>query len=113
MIVARLSYVLIITIVAVAAVAVFMVLRPDEASHNPAIELQQIIDYSRFGVVESITEGGQTLTVRFNDDFDTEEAFDTDSHVFEATIPPGDDIRTILENNGVIVGEGGVTVSTR
>ncbi len=113
MIVARLSYLLIITIVAVAAVAVFMVLRPDEASHNPDIELQQIINYSRFGVIESITESGQTLTVRFNDDFDTEQAFDTDSHVFEATVPAGQNIRTLLQSNGIIVGEGGVRVTTQ
>ena len=113
MIVARLSYLLIITIIAVAAVAVFMVARPDDASHNPAIEVQEIINYSRFGVVESITESGQTLTVRFKDDFDTEDAFGTDSHVFEATLPAGQNIRTILQDNGIIVGEGGVRVSTR
>jgi hypothetical protein len=112
MILARLSYLLIITIIAAAGVAVFMVLRPDDASHNPAIEIQEIINFSRFGVIESITESGQTVTVRFDEDFDTEGAFDTDSHVFEATVPRGQNIRTILQNNGVIVGEGGVPVTT-
>lgn len=113
MILARLSYLLIITIIAVAGVAVFMVLRPDDASHNPALELQQVIDYSKFGVIENITESGQTLTVTFRDDFDTEEAFETDSRVFEATLPSGQNIRTLLQNNGVIVGEGGVEVTSR
>ena len=112
MLVARIGYVLIILVIATAAAAVAMVLRPDNATHPPMLEFQEVINYSHFGVIDRIDVRGQTLTVHFKDSFDTAERFGTSTHTFEAPVPSGQDIMTALQSAGVEVNKtGGLQVS--
>jgi hypothetical protein len=114
MLVTRIGYVLIIAVMATAIAAIAIVLRPDEATHPPMIEFQQVVNYSRYGVIDRIDAHGKTLTVHFRDDFDTAEPFQTSVHTFESAVPEGKDIVTELTAAGVPVdGSGGLQVTTR
>jgi hypothetical protein len=113
MIFTRLGYFTILLIIAAAAVAIFLVLRPETATNYPEIQAEQVINYSRFGVIEEIEVDGTLLTVRFREDFDTQEQFGTSSHVFHGTLPEGQDIGQMLTAAGIVVGEGGVQVTTQ
>ena len=78
------------------------------------IEYQQVIDYSRYGVVERIETKGQTLTVHFSKDFDTQAQLGTSDHVFDAMMPPGEDIVDTLAKAGISVnGPTGLQVIAR
>lgn len=113
MLVARIGYVLIILVIATAAAAIAMVLRPDDASHPPMLEFQEVINYSHFGVIDRIDVRGQTLTVHFANSFDTAERFGTSTHTFEASVPTGQDIVSALQAEGIEVNKtGGVQVSS-
>ena len=103
MIFTRLGYVLIVTVIAIAAVAIFIVLRPESASGPPTISVEEVVNYSRYGVVESIEVKGQTMKVRFKDGYDTEEQFGTDSREFEASLAPDQSILVLLETAGIPV----------
>ncbi|HZP58589.1 MAG TPA: hypothetical protein VFC53_13720 [Dehalococcoidia bacterium] len=112
MIFTRLGYVLIITVIAVAAVAIVVVLRP--ASEDHVISAQEVVNYARFGVIESIDAHGRTLTVRFKKDFDTNEAFGTNSHTFSATLGDGQSITDMLAQAGVALdGSNGLRVTAQ
>jgi hypothetical protein len=114
MLVTRISYLLIVGVVATAAAAVLIVLRPSTASQPQALEFQRVVDYSRYGVVERIDVKGQTLTVRFREDFDTQSAMGTNDKVFDAAVPAGRDITTALTEAGVpFNGAGGLQVVAR
>ena len=114
MLVTRIGYLLIIGVVATAAAAVMIVLRPGTASQPPALEFQQVVNYSRYGVVERIDVKGQTLTVRFRDDFDTQSQLGISDKVFEAAVPVGRDITTALTEAGVPFNRaGGLQVVAR
>ena len=113
MLVARIGYVLIILVIATAVAAIAIVLRPDDASHPPMLEFQEVVNYSHFGVIDRIDVRGQTLTVHFNDSFDTKARFDTSTHTFEAPVPAGQDIVSALEAAGIAVNQsGGLQVSS-
>jgi hypothetical protein len=113
MLVARIGYVLIVLVIAIAAAAIAMVLRPDHASHPPMLEFQEVINYSHFGVIDRIDVRGQTLTVRFRDSFDTASRFGTGTHTFEAPVPEGQDIVSALQTAGIEVNTtGGLQVSS-
>jgi hypothetical protein len=114
----RLGYFVIALIIATAAVAVIIVLRPDEAStptaELPQLDLQEVIAYTRYGAVERIETQGTTLRVYFREEFPTEEHFGSDSRVFGSTVPAGQDIAQMLANEGVAVNsENGIEVSAR
>jgi len=112
--VTRIGYVLIIGVMATAAAAIALVLRPSTASHPAAIQYQQVIDYTRYGVVERIETKGQTLTVHFSKDFDTQAQLGTGDHVFDAMIPQGEDIVATLAKAGIAVNSpGGLQVIAR
>jgi len=111
MIFTRLGYFLILAIIAAAAVAIVLVLRPDTATNYPPIETEQVVNYARFGAIDEIEVDGMLLTVRFREDFDTEEQFGTSSHTFHGTLAEGQDIGQMLSAAGVVVGEGGVRVT--
>lgn len=113
MLVARIGYVLIVLVIATAVAAIAIVLRPDDASHPPMLEFQEVVNYSHFGVIDSIDVRGQTLTVHFIDSFDTVARFDTKVHTFEAPVPAGQDIFSALQAAGVEVNEtGGLQVTS-
>jgi len=112
--VTRIGYVLIIGVIAAAAAATTLVLRPGTALHPAAIQYQQVIDYSRYGVVERIETKGQTLTVYFIKDFDTQAQLGTSDHVFDAMVPQGEDVIADLAKAGVTVnGPAGLQVIAR
>lgn len=114
MLVARIGYVLIIGVMATAIAAIAFVVRPGEATHPPNIEFQQVVNYSRYGVIDRIDAHGKTLTVHFRDDFNTSEPFQTDVHTFESGVPDGRDIVSELTKAGVAVdGSAGLQVTTR
>jgi len=114
MLVTRVGYLLIIGVVATAAAAVMIVLRPSTASQPPALEFQQVVNYSRYGVVERIDVKGQTLTVRFKDGFDTQAQLGIADRVFAASVPAGSDITTALPEAGVPFNRpGGLQVVAR
>ena len=108
----RLGYSLIVLIILLAAGAIYFVLRPSAESH--VLDPQVVINYSKYRVVESISENGQTITVRFKKDFDTKAAFGTSSHVFTSTLPQGANIVTMLNQAGVPVnGTDGIRVTVQ
>lgn len=107
MIVTRVAYGLIILVIALAVVAVVIVLRPNAASTPPALEFQQVVNYSKYGVVELIDVRGQALTVRFRSDFDTRAQFGVDAREFSAVVPPGQDVGAALTAAGVTYNQGG------
>jgi hypothetical protein len=107
MVITRVAHGLIVAVVAVAAVAIAIVLRPDSASHPPGLEFQQVINYSRYGVIDSINAKGNVLTVHFRDDFDTKAQFGTDVHTYEATLPSGQDLVVALTEAGVPAPDAG------
>ncbi|MHB8683418.1 MAG: hypothetical protein ACYC9X_03710 [Dehalococcoidia bacterium] len=112
MIFTRLGYSLIILVILVAAGAISFVLRPSTESH--VLDAQAVVNYSRYRVVESISENGRTITVRFKKDFDTNSAFGTSSHVFTSTLPQGASIVTMLQAAGVPVnGTDGIRVTVQ
>lgn len=114
MLVARIGYVLIVLVIATAAAAIAMVLRPDSASHPPMLEFQEVVNYSHFGVIDRIDARGQTLTVHFKDSFNTADRFGTTTHTFEAPVPAGQDIVSALQAAGIEVNKaGGLQVSNR
>ena len=100
MFVTRLGYLLIVGIVAAAGVAIFVVLQRS-GDDTPSISVEQVIGYSRFGVVDSISATGRTLNVHFRNDFDTKSQLGSSSHDYEATLRDGDNLLTILETSGV------------
>ncbi len=115
MLVTRIAHALIIGVVASAAVAIVMVLRPDSASHPPALEFQQVINYSRYGVIDTINIKGGEVTVHFRDDFDTKAQFGVDAHTFIASGPADEDAVTALMAAGVpdaSVGGPAITVQS-
>jgi len=83
------------------------VLRPDNASHPPMLEFQEVVNYSRFGVIDRIDVRGQTLTVHFQDSFDTVDRFGTGTHTFDAPVPSGQDIVSALQAAGIEVNKTG------
>ena len=111
MIFTRLGYFMILLIIAAAAVAIIFVLRPETATNYPSIETEQVVNYARYGVVNEIEVDGTLLTVRFHEDFDTQEQLGTSSHVFHGTLAEGQDIGQMLSAAGVVVGEDGVQVT--
>jgi len=114
MLVTRIGYVLIIAVMATAVAAIAIVLRPKEASQPPMLEFQQVVDYSKYGVIDRIDVRGRTLTVHFRDDFDTKEQFQTSVRTFESAVPEGRDIVTELTASGVAVdGSRGLQVTVR
>ena len=100
MIVTRIGYLFIVVIVAAAGIAIFVVLQREESS-PPTLTLEQVIGYSRYGVIDSITANGRSLKVHFRKDFDTTSQLGSDSHDYEATLKEGDSLLGILETNGV------------
>jgi hypothetical protein len=107
MLVTRFAHALIIAVLALAAVAVAVVLRPERASHPPAIEFQQVVNYSKYGVIDRIDAKGQVLTVHFRDEFDTQAQLGTDAHTFESSLPPGADLLAALSEAGVPASSAG------
>lgn len=101
MLITRVAHVLIVGVIATAAVAIVLVLRPETASHPPALEFQQVVNYSKYGVVDSIDAKGQVLTVHFRDGFDTKAQLGTDAHTFETSLPSGDNVAAVLAAAGV------------
>ena len=101
MLVARIGYVLIVLVIATAAAAIAMVLRPDSATHPPMLEFQEVVNFSHYGVIDRIDVRGSTLTVHFRDDFNTAQPFKTSVHTFEAPVPVGQDIEAALTSAGV------------
>jgi hypothetical protein len=115
MIFTRFGYSLIILIVvaAVVAVAVLALRVRDDGGPSHTIDPQQVINYSKFQVIDSIDQNGRTLTVRFKKEFDTKSAFGTSSHEFTSTLPQGADVVSMLTAAGVpINGAGGIQVTT-
>ena len=100
MFVTRLGYLLIVGIVAGAAVAIFVVLQRS-ADDPPSISVEQVIGFSRYGVIDSISASGRTLKVHFRNDFDTKSQLGNSSHDYEATLREGDNLLTMLETSGV------------
>jgi hypothetical protein len=114
MLVTRIGYVLIIGVIVAAAVAIVAVLRPERASEPAALEFQQVMNYSRYGVIERIETKGQTLTVHFRKDFDTKAQFGSDAHDFGSKLPDGVDLVASLTAAGVTVnGASGLQVTSR
>ena len=110
--VTRLAQVFIIIIIAIAAAAIFLVVRPDSAHQNPSITLEEVINFAKFGVVESVEVRGSVAIVTFSEDYDTSnEPLASDSHVFEMAVPAGENIAARLLEAGVPVGADGVSVT--
>ncbi|MDP9236599.1 MAG: hypothetical protein M3P30_04220 [Chloroflexota bacterium] len=110
----RVSYVLIIGVIAFAIAAIAIVLRPDTASQPSVLEFTQVINYSKYCVVDRIEAKGQTLTVQFRPGFDTKAQFGTSDRVFQSTLPAGQDLVAALKGAGVEVnGTGGLQVVSR
>ena len=107
MLVARIGYALIVLVIATAVVAIAMVLRPDNSSHPPMLEFQEVVNYSRFGVIDRIDVRGHTLMVHFQDSFDTVDRFGTGTHTFDAPVPSGQDIVSALQAAGIEVNKTG------
>ena len=111
----RLGYALILVILLAAAgaiAAVAVVAWPDSGAGH-TLDPQQVVNYSRFHVIDSIDQNGRTLTVRFKKDFDTKGAFGTSAHEFTSTLPAGADIVSMLTAAGVpINGADGLQVTT-
>jgi len=103
----RLAHVLVVGVVAVTAVTIAVVLRADRASQPPALEFQQVVDDSKYGVIDRIEAKGQVLTVHFRNEFDTQAQPGTDAHTFEASLPPGEDLLTALAAVGVPASSAG------
>ncbi len=114
MIFTRLGYSLIIVVMLAAAGAIYFVVRPP-GSETQALRLEDVMNYSKFGVIQSIDQDGKALTVRFKKEFDTRAAFGTDAHVFKSEIPDaGTNIIMLLEQAGVRVNaEGAVQVKVK
>jgi hypothetical protein len=112
--VTRISYVLIIGVIALAIAAIAIVLRPDTASQPSALEFTQVINYSKYGVIDRIEANGQTLTVHFRPGFDTKAQFGTSDKVFQSALPAGQDLMSVLRDAGIdINGAGGLQVVSR
>ena len=110
--VTRVAQVLIIVIVAIAAAGVFLVVRPDSAHQNPSITLEEVINFAKFGVVESVEVRGNVAIVTFSDDYDPSSGpLEADSHVFEMTVPEGENVAARLQEAGIPVGADGVSVT--
>jgi len=114
MIFTRLGYSLILVIVLAAAAAVaFVAFQVRDGGSSHELDPQQVINYSKFGVIDSIEQDGRTLTVTFNKEFDTKPAFGTSSHEFTSTLPEGASIVSMLTAAGVpINGTDGLRVTT-
>ena len=111
MLVTRFGYLLIVGVVAAAGIAIFVVLQRTEAD-PPPISVEQVIGYSRYGVIDSISATGRTVKVHFRNDFDTKSQLGHSSHDYQATLQAGDNLLAILETNGVkINGADGVRVT--
>jgi len=108
MILTRLGYLLMGAVVAVAAAGICTILQTDEASTNPPITVPEIVQHAAF--IDSVTQSGRHVVVRFRDDFDARTALDSDSRVFEVTLDEGQTIENILRYANVPTGEGGVEV---
>ena len=113
----RFGHIVILAIIAAAAVAVFVVLRADDADSPsgddlPRMQVAEVINYSRFGVVDRIEVDGRDLTVHFARDFDVASTpLGTESKVFRATLDQGQDIRQLLGAEGIAIGGEGVEVT--
>ncbi len=111
MFITRLGYLLIVGVIAAAAIAIFVVLQRTEAD-TPSITVEQVIGYSRYGVIDSINSTGKTVKVHFRSDFDTKSQLGSSSHDYEATLRDGDNLLTMLETSGIkINGADGVRVT--
>ena len=114
MLVTRVSYVLIIGVIAVAIAAIAIVLRPETASQPAPLEFGQVIDYSKVGVIERIEMKGQLLTVHFRPGFDTKAQFGSGDRTFQSMLPAGKDLLAALKDAGVGVNDaGGLQVVSR
>jgi hypothetical protein len=108
----RIAHGLIVVIIAIAAVAIFLVVRPDSAHQNPSITLDEVINYAKFGVVESVEVKDNVAIVTFSDDYDPSTGpLATESRVFEMTVPDGENVAARLLEAGVPVGADGVSVT--
>jgi hypothetical protein len=110
--VTRIAQLLIIVIIAAAAVAVFIVVRPESAHQNPSITLEEVINFAKFGVVDSIEVRDNVAIVTFSEDYDPSTGpLATDSRVFEMAVPAGENVAARLMEAGVPVGADGVSVT--
>ena len=113
MLVTRIGYALIACVVIAAAVAILYVLFAAGGSNKDdtqSIDFESVVNYARYGVIESIDVKGQTMTVHFIKDYDTETQFGTSNHVFVATVPDGQDIAAALTAVGISVGDDALPV---
>jgi len=111
MLVARLGYLLILGIVIAAGIAIFVVLQRSEAD-PPTLTLDQVIGYSKYGVIDSMSANGDTVKVHFRSDFDTKGQLGNSSHDYQTKLRQGDSLVGLLETAGVRVnGIDGVRVT--
>jgi len=111
MIVARLGYLLILGIVIAAGVAIFVVLQRSEAD-PPSLPLDQVINYSKYGVIDSMSANGDNVKVHFRSDFDTKGQLGNSSHDYQTKLRSGDSLVGLLQTAGVRVnGIDGVRVT--
>ena len=71
-----------------------------------SITLEEVINFAKFGVVESVEVRGSVAIVTFSEDYDTSnEPLASDSHVFEMAVPAGAvQHRVSARVNGVHIG---------
>ena len=111
MLVARLGYLLILGIVIAAGIAIFVVLQRSEAD-PPTLTLDQVIGYSKYGVIDSMSANGDTVKLHFRNDFDTKGQLGNSSHDYQTKLRQGDSLVGVLETAGVRVnGIDGVRVT--
>jgi hypothetical protein len=84
------------------------VLDTDEATTNPPISIEQLV--LNAGSIESVRQGGRTVTVRFQENFDAQAVLGVDSRTFEATLDEGVTITDVLRFANVPIGDEGVRV---
>lgn len=108
----RIGQLLIVAILIIAAVGILIVLRPESGSAPQTMTLEEVINFSSFGVVESIEVRGDIAIVTFSQDYDTSQPpLSAPSRVFEMPVEGGVDIAARLRDAGVPVGADGVSVS--
>ncbi len=111
MIFTRLGYLIILVIIVVAAGAIAYVVWPGGggsggasnggAASRPVIAFDDVINYSKFGVIDQISVKGSVLTAHFRDDFDTKSRTGSDSHDYTSALPSGQDLAAVLQTAGV------------
>lgn len=108
MVFTRLGYMLILAIMGIAVVAIAAVLwgggsggSDAPAATAPLMAFEDVINYSKFGVIDEIKVHGETLTVRFRADFDTKSRTGSDSRTYTSSLPSGQTIDGALAAAGV------------